>query len=209
MKKKIINILLICIIGIALIPIIHKHFEYREARIIYKDMQNEKMKYDNWIEIEGTRINYPIAYGEGDDFYLFHTIDGQENASGSVFFSDNEKPYDGINSTISAHSMQDGSMFTDLHLFKDDGDLFRNSNVKITRDGEEVTYKPLGLYVTNHDWFYYNLDNYNIEDAVNEIQSKTKYTTNIKISEDSHIITLLTCEYSEEGNRLLLHYISE
>ena len=47
-----------------------------------------------------------------------------------------------------------------------------------------------------------------VEDAVNLIKERADYALDVEYTEDSHIITLYTCEYTEPGNRLLVFYIN-
>lgn len=208
--KKIISYVSCIIIGYSLYPIISKQIEYYKARQSYIEYRKEKEdinKYPYWITIENTNIDYPIAYGKGNDYYLNHDIEGKENASGAIFFEEKEEPYDGINTIIYGHSMHDGSMFNNLHEFRLNDTSFKNSELTLRYNNEIKTYKPLGIYVTNKDFFFFDLDDMEIEDAVKLIQEKSKFKIDIEIKEDSHIITLMTCEYTENGNRLFVFYI--
>ena len=210
--KKIISYISCIIIGYSTYPIINKQVEYYEARQSYEEYRKEKgdiNKYPYWITIEGTPIDYPIAYGEGNDYYLYHDIEGKSSLSGSIFFEESEIPFDGSNTTIYGHSMRDGSMFNNLHKFRKDHDLFKNATLKV-RNGEETkTYRPLSIQITNDKWIYMDLDDMTIDEAVTVICENSDYNLIADYDENSHIITLMTCEYTEEGNRLFTYWISE
>lgn len=193
-------------------PIINKQVEYYKARQSYEEYRKEKEdinKYPYWITIESTPIDYPIAYGEGNNYYLYHDIKGKSSLSGSIFFEESEIPFDGSNTIIYGHSMRDGSMFNNLHKFRKDHELFKNAILKVRNGDKIVTYKPLSIQITNDDWFFRDLDELSVNDAVSLIYEKSDYNLSRQYDENSHIITLMTCEYTEEGNRLFVFWISE
>ena len=213
MLKKFLNLLLIIILLFFLYEIGEKYYNDYINKRTYEVMQQNKelKKYDyDWITIPGTYINYPIAWGKGNDYYLTHDINGVENKGGAIFYEEQEEPFVGTNTIIYGHSMNNGSMFNNLHLFRENQIKFINSKVIIERkNGETKVYKPLGVYITNKDFFYYTLDNMDIDDAVELIQSKSIYDINVEYTDKSDIITLMTCSYENKGGRLLVFYISE
>lgn len=205
--KKIISNLACIVIGYSMYPVIEQQIDYKQARQYYEQYREERNKYSDWITISNTKIDYPIAYGKGNDYYLYNDIEGNPTTSGSIFFEESQQPYDNTMSLIYGHSMRDGSMFNNLHKLKQNRDLFKSSILTLKHNDTIKEYKPLGIYVTNDDWFYKDLDNMNIEDAIKLIQEKCNYSFDVDINEDSHIITLYTCEYTKAGNRLLVFYI--
>lgn len=213
MLKKFLNLLLIIILLFLLYEIGEKYYHNYINKITYEEMQRNKelKKYDyDWITIPGTYIDYPIAWGKGNDYYVTHDINGVENKGGSIFYEEQEEPFVGTNTIIYGHSMKNGSMFNNLHIFRENQIEFINSKVIINRkNGETKIYKPLGLYITNNDFFYAKLDNMNVDEAVKLIQSKSIYDIKLEYTDASDIITLMTCSYENKGDRLFVFYISE
>jgi sortase B len=77
-----------------------------------------------WLLIPGTHINYPIAQGSDNDYYLTHMPDGSYSSVGSVFLDAQSRPgLDGVANLIYGHYAQDDLVFSDLLLFGD-GDFF-------------------------------------------------------------------------------------
>ena len=75
----------------------------------------------SWITIPGTNIDYPIAQGQDNDFYLHHGFDGTYNYELGCPFLDYrcEKSFQGFNSIVYAHHMTKQRMFADIALYKD------------------------------------------------------------------------------------------
>ncbi len=54
--------------------------------IDFEELQEMNPDIYAWIEIPGTQINYPIVQSAGDDdYYLNHTIEGEEGYPGSIY----------------------------------------------------------------------------------------------------------------------------
>mgnify|MGYP003300755142 CR=1 FL=1 len=135
----------------------------------------------------------------------------KEYNSAGWIFADYRNKLDGTdkNIIIYGHNRRDGSMFNNLHKFRKDHDLFKNAILKV-RNGEETkTYRPLSIQITNDNWIYMDLDDMTIDEAVTVIYENSDYNLIADYDENSHIITLMTCEYTEEGNRLFTYWISE
>jgi len=76
-----------------------------------------------WLEVPNSPINYPIVQGDDNCWYLYHTISGQNNPSGSIFLDyRNNSNFRNLHSIIYGHNMRDGSMFAGLHNWY--GDVF-------------------------------------------------------------------------------------
>jgi sortase B len=82
-----------------------------------------------WIIIPGTHINYPIVQGPDNEYYLHHLFDASYNNIGAVFLDHENSPeLDDRNNIAYGHNVFDGSMFTDLVMFKDQ-DYFNQHTV--------------------------------------------------------------------------------
>ena len=207
--KRYISYFLCFVMGMATYPITEQFYGYYKSRQTYKEAKTNSNKYEHWITLSNLeQIDYPIAYGEGNSFHILHDIDGNPNLSGSIYFEESQEPYDNTTSILYGHSMKDGSMFQGLHKYKKDNKLFRDSVLTLRNGDVSTDYKPLGIYVTNNDWIQNKIDNMSVEDAVNLIKERADYALDVEYTEDSHIITLFTCEYTDPGNRLLVFYIN-
>ena len=48
-----------------------------------------------------------------------------------------------------------------------------------------------------------------IEETINSLKENCSYINNVKYNDESHIIALVTCDYSVEDGRLVVFYINE
>lgn len=214
--KWFINIILIIIIIYYLYPIGEKAVNSYENKQTYKQALEEKeelkeTKDSDWIIIPGTNINYPIMWKEQDNsYYLSHDIYGNESSHGAIFYDGSREPYSEHVTILYGHCMIDKSMFATLHYFREDESKFRESELTIERkDGSVNKYKPLGVYVTNDNFFYTKLHKMSLDEGVQMIQENSKYDIDAEYDEDAEIIVLMTCSYENEGDRLFVFYISE
>ena len=105
--------------------------------------ENEDMKA--WIQIEGTRINYPVmAHKSEEDYYLHRDVNGNESAYGTPYFR-NMVNMESKNILIYGHNMDDGSMFADL-LKYEDYEFYKNHPTIILETGKEsAEYKIIAV----------------------------------------------------------------
>ncbi|MBQ0038243.1 MAG: class B sortase [Clostridiales bacterium] len=72
-----------------------------------------------WIYIEDTNINYPIAQGPDNSYYLSRMYNKQWDGCGCIFMDYLNSPdFSDSNSVIYGHHMKNGSMFHDLDGYK-------------------------------------------------------------------------------------------
>ena len=72
-----------------------------------------------WLELPGTVIQYPVAQGEDNSYYLKHLYDGTANKVGCLFIDyENAEDFSDNNTIIYGHNMRDGSMFSTLVEYK-------------------------------------------------------------------------------------------
>ena len=64
-----------------------------------------------WIEIENTKIDYPILKDK-DVYYLKHTFDKKYNSNGSIFTT-NSYPFEDKEAIVYGNNIKNGSMFSD------------------------------------------------------------------------------------------------
>lgn len=219
--RKILVLNLILISTTCFIEVGEKQYMYIDNIITHKKMVKEIDKYEDiqeylydkpydWITVSETIINYPLMTPPDNNYYLTRDFEGNYNKAGSIFYDSTDQIYNGNLTVIYGHCMRDGSQFGNLHYFHDDIDRFNKSKLTISNIEGDKTFIPLGFmtYASNNP-FYRDIDNLDINDAVNLLKEDCKYINNITPKEDSHIIALITCEYSQDNGRLVVFYISE
>ena len=214
--KTTLNIILVSMIIYNLKPVASKAIKTYENKQTYKQALEEKKELKetretDWIRIPDTNIDYPVMWKNKDNaYYLSHDIYGNESSHGCIFYDGSFVPYEHHTTIMYGHCMRDGSMFNNLHKFKKSEEEFLRSALIIERkDGSTHKYKPLGLYVTNDDFFYNKLPLMTIDECINTIKENSRYDIDIEYNENSEVIVMMTCSYDNPGDRLFVFYISE
>ena len=219
--KNFLNVILISVLSISLWEIGQKQWEYYKDKETYDIVQEEKNQtrdtmtylkekgYD-WITVEGTAIDYPVMTHTDNNYYISHDYKGNESSGGAIFYCSSDEPFAGRYTMIYGHSMKNGTMFNNLHFFQKDHQKFKDSILTIETAEGARKYKPFAYYVTHNNFFYKDIDNMEIFEAVSLIKKNSDYFINgVEYDESSHIVGLYTCDYSIKNGRLIVFYISE
>ncbi len=181
-----------------------------------KKMQQENSDVKAWIQIEGTNINYPLLQANDNDYYLTHNYKKQYASSGSIFINNNcNIKNQNSNVIIYGHYMKNGTMFADLWKYEKKDFYQKHPIVKITTDESEaeyeiiVAFKSRVFYQDEKNVFrfykYYNFEN---EEQYNEYINNCKkiqfYDTEKQAQFGEQLITLVTCEYSQQNGRMVV-----
>ena len=218
--RKMIKVMLIATLSISCWEIGKKQLSYNKSINTYNKIEREKNSANNiqdflahndfdWITVTDTAINYPLVQGEDNNYYITHDYQGKDDIGGAIFYDAYDEPYNETITVIYGHSMRNGTMFNNLHYFQKDHNRFKNSKLMIHTKSGLTTYKPLGYYVTEEDFFYKDLDELMTKDAVDLIEKKSDYFIDTEIKQGSHIIALFTCDYSIKNGRLIVFYVEE
>ena len=170
-----------------------------------------------WLEIDGTNINYPIMQGEDNDFYMTHDYKKEQSKRGSLFL---DKDYDwsipSSNLLIYGHNnTKDGSMFADLLKYKKKSFYVEHPTIKFTTDTEEADYEIIAAFLSRvyyksekNVFRYYYFVNAENEEEYNDYVANSKeaslYNTGKTAKYGDQLITLSTCEYSQEDGRFVV-----
>ena len=162
-----------------------------------------------WLYSENTVINYPVVQAEDNFYYLHRFIDGQYNASGSLFLDCTcYGDFSGKNTVLYGHNMNNGTMFNNVTKFLDE-DFFNSTNITIyTLDGI-YTYEPFAIFETISTFQYFRMrfqDDADFVSFCEKMQEQSLYNKNMKFTGSDHIITLSTCTNSfTSTGRYALH----
>ena len=185
-----------------------------------KKVKKLKEQYDDivaWIEIEGTEINYPVMQGEDNDFYMSHNYKKEESKRGSIFL---DKSYDwsipSSNLLLYGHNnSKDGSIFADLIKYKKFDFYKKHKTIKFTTPEEDAEYEIISVFLSRvyykneeNVFRYYYFINAENEEEYNEYVKNAKeaslYNTGKTAKYGDQLLTLSTCEYSQEDGRLVV-----
>lgn len=148
-----------------------------------------------WIEIEGTKVNYPILKDCNSNlYYLRHSYNKEYNINGSIFTT-NEKPFTDQETIIYGHNMQNGSMFSILEKYLDSDFFYSHQKFKIYTKNENYQATVFSVYTIGVDVESKNIEHLNYKDRIKYYQKESKNkVANIQLS--NKIVKLSTCSYT-------------
>lgn len=164
-----------------------------------------------WIQVEGTKINYPVVQHPTDvSFYLTHNLDGSKGYPGCIYTEKyNREGFVDPLTVVYGHYMKDGSMFTGLHSFKDKAFFEENDTITIYLPEEKKEYQVLAAHMTDDKrltvWYDFSdetvLQNY-IEEIQNMEETETDHVRkDMEVSAKDQFIVLQTCVDESKDSR--------
>jgi len=187
-----------------------------EVMIKLEELQKENNEIIGWLEIEGTNINSPVLQTTDNDFYLTHNYKKEKASSGSLFL---DKDFDlengSSNYLIYGHRNKQGLMFEDLLKYAKEDFYKEHKTIKFTTNKEDAIYEILAVFYSRvyyksekNVFRYYYFVNANNEAEYNEFINEAKkasiYDTGITAEYGDQLLTLSTCEYSQEDGRFAI-----
>lgn len=167
--------------------------ETDETTIDWNNLKSINNDIIGWIEIEDTKINYPILQDNSKLYYLRHSYNKQYNSSGSIFTT-NESPFIDEETIIYGHNMKNGSMFSSLGKYLDKDYLYAHQNIKIYTPNGNYKGFIFSAYSIGFDVESNNIKQLDFNEKVKYYQNASKnYIKNIDTPE--RIIKLSTCSY--------------
>ena len=180
------------------------------------ELKKENEDIIGWIRIKDTGISYPLLQTTNNEYYLTHDYKKDNSKYGSIFIDYGVDIAD-VNSNviIYGHSMKDKQMFGELINYKDKDFFELHPVITITTVEEEMEYqiicvfKSLSFYEDEKNVFrYYNCLGFNTEEEYNDYINNCKkielYNTEITATYGEQLVTLITCEYSQENGRMVI-----
>jgi sortase B len=172
-----------------------------------------------WVSVPGTGIDYPVVQTKDNEYYLTHNYLGNKDVKGAIYMDyRNDEIGDDRNYIIYGHKMIDGSMFSDLVYYVQDGSYeryFNNYNtVKYDDYEEETEWKIFSAYVVDlNKEDYYLYTNYNDDEKYQEFidraYNRSLLDSDIEVTLDDEIMTLVTCSFWYKNSRVILHAVKQ
>ena len=169
-----------------------------------------------WLEIKDTKINFPVVQGTDNKFYLKHTYLKENSKDGAIFL---DKDYNWLlpssNLLIYGHNNKNGNMFQDLLKYKDESYYKEHPTIRFTTAEADLTFEIIAVFKSRvyyqdemNVFKYYNFINAEtIEDYnyyINESKKASLYDTGKTAEFGEQLLTLSTCEYSQENGRFVI-----
>ncbi len=161
-----------------------------------------------WIKSEGTVIDYPVMHTDNNDYYLTHLYNREYNSSGSIFMDyRNVNVGKDKNTVVYGHHMKNGTMFNKLMNYKDSEYYKLNPTMELfTPEGDYVIELISGTVEDGNSQFT-RFDFTSDEDFLSYVdgfRARSTFKSDVKLSPQDNIISLLTCTYEWENARYML-----
>ena len=150
-----------------------------------------------WLRLPDTRIDYPIVQGTDNNFYVYHDIQRQPSAAGTIFIDRrNNENFADFNTVIYGHNMLNGSMFADLENFGDAGYFYNNPVgslflINTTYILEIFAY----LRIHHDDRIIYGSKSYeNFQEFIDYVRTVATNFRDVQLSGEDRFVTLSTCD---------------
>lgn len=181
----------------------------------YETLYNKNKRLIGWLKIDDTNIDYPVMQTVNNDYYLDHNYNQEYDKNGSLFLDkDCDAAFPNTNMIIYGHHMKSGKMFGNLNYYSKESYFKEHPQIQfdtIYEEGlydvmyvfrsriyseEEVIFKYYQFFdVTSADEFYSNME---------EMANLSLYDTGVTANYGDKLITLSTCDSSEEDGRFVV-----
>lgn len=196
------------------IPIIENEITEDMAKV--KQIKSTNTDIVGWIKIENTMIDYPILQTTDNEYYLKHNYKKEKTQYGSIFLKDSCNMKDNnSNLIIYGHNMKDKQMFNNLLNYKDKDFYNKHKIITVATETTESKYEIVSAFKSRvfyqdegNVFRFYNYTNFKNEKHYNEFIDNCKkiqlYDTGTSAEYGEQLITLITCEYSQENGRMVV-----
>ena len=181
----------------------------------YETLYNKNRKLIGWLKIEGCDIDYPVMQTSNNEYYLDHNYNQKYDKNGSLFLDkDCDAAFPNDNMIIYGHHMKSGKMFGNLNYYSKES--FWEDNKEFTFDTIYETGTYAVMYVFRSKIYseeeivfkYYQFIDATSENEFNsnmeEMANMSLYDTGVTASYGDRLITLSTCDSSEEDGRFVV-----
>ncbi len=164
--------------------------------------------FAGWITVEGTTIDAPIVQSVDNEYYLIHDYTGARNITGAIYmdYKNLGNFYDN-HISLYGHYMTDGSIFHDLHYFKDQTFFENNDTITIHGLRESKEFEIFSVHVVSAYtyYLYLDLDDDALVEYAKHFKRLSMYERDVAFPKDLQLLTLVTCTYEYDNARILIH----
>lgn len=180
----------------------------------YQKLHKENSDFAGWVQIEGTKIDYPVMYTpDRTDFYLKRNFQKEYSAYGVPYIAENcslERPSDNI--IIYGHHMNDGSMFAGLMKYGKKSFYETHKVIQFDTLQETNIYEVIAVFKTTvygrKGFPFYEFTNAETKEEFDSYVFNCKKLSLYEIEESAEygdqLLTLVTCEYSRKNGRMVV-----
>ncbi len=181
----------------------------------YQTLYNKNKKLIGWLKIDDTIIDYPVMQTANNEYYLDHNFNQEYDKNGSLFLDkDCDVVRRNTNLIIYGHHMKSGKMFGNLNSYSNKEYGKKHSLIQFDTIYEKGTYEVMYVFrsrIYNEDEVVFKY--YQFFDAASEAEFNSNmqemaalslYDTGVTASYGDELLTLSTCDSSEEDGRFVV-----
>lgn len=179
----------------------------------YHAVYDQNTDFVGWVSIPGTGIDYPVMQSPAKpNYYLNHNFNRQYSNYGVPYIQEDCVVGYSDNVVIYGHHMKDGSMFSDLCRYQDRTFYEEHPTIQFDTLDDYGTWQIVAMFKTvvysEQGFKFYHFtraDSAAEFDAyITRCKELALYDTGVTAKFGDKLITLSTCEYSQENGRLVV-----
>lgn len=181
--------------------------------IDFAELQEMNPDIYAWIQIPGTKIDYPILQnGFNDSFYLDHTADGQKGSIGAIYSErQTSKDFSDFNTVLYGHNVPNGTMFRGLHKFEDLEYMKSHPEVIVYTPDAKRVYRIFAAVVYD-DRHILNTYDFSLESHKQDYIDSLLHARNmgnsiredVPVTTEDRILTMSTCIKTQRDKRFVV-----
>ena len=163
---------------------------FEELRGINPDVQA-------WLELDNTKIDYPMLYGESNSYYLGRDVYKNFALAGSIFIDTRcDRELRSCYSLIHGHHMTNHMMFGDLDLYKDETFFWENRTGTVLLPDRKYELRTMAVLITHavHEVIF------EPQKWADDIEEPLLYAREVSMYKDEEMIDRLLLENEEAKN---------
>lgn len=183
----------------------------QEDTVNIKELYKINNDIIGWIKIENSNIDYPVMQTkENPNYYLKRNFYKQYSILGTPYMAENCNIEKSDNLIIYGHHINGNKLFGELENYKSKKYYDTHKIIKFYTMTENAEYEIIAVFktVAYTGFQYYKFYNAEDEREFNTFIEKCKelsfYDTKKTAVYGDKLITLSTCEYSNENGRLVI-----
>lgn len=178
----------------------------------FADLYAQNNDFIGWIKIDDTVIDYPVMQSKDNpNFYLEHNFNKEYSRFGVPYMQENCN-LQSDNIVIYGHNMKNKSMFNELTKYKDKDFYNDHRYIQLDTLSEQRKYEVICAFKTvayaNNGFKYYEFVNADSQKDfsayIEKCQALSFYDTGVRAEYGDKLVTLSTCEYSQNNGRFVV-----
>ncbi len=181
----------------------------KEDNLSLDELKNINEDVIGWIDVYGTKIDYPIVQGEDNWEYLNKTVLGDFSTAGSIFLdARNNQDFSDFQNILYGHYMAERKMFGDVERFKSKEFFDTHQYGAIHRTGQKSLGIEFFAYLktvgTDQTILSTAKSSEDKQGLIEHIYEGATYSRPIDFKEEDRLVVLDTCDLTITNGRYIL-----